>query len=70
MEIVEVSSQTVSDRGRTRENQLTLSPGVRRAWNLTEKQIVVGAAVPVTFAGGGTSVALLGYFSYEARFKK
>jgi hypothetical protein len=45
---------------------MTISPGVRGGWNLTdEKQIVVGLAAPITRSGGGTTGALFLYFSYE-----
>ncbi len=47
----------------------TLSPGFRRAWNVGDRQLVVGAAVPLTRAGGGTTAALLTYFSYELPFR-
>lgn len=47
----------------------TISPGVRRAWNVGEKQIVVGAAVPLTRADGNGTAALFTYFSYELPFR-
>ncbi len=48
----------------------TLSPGVRGGWNIgDDKQIVIGAAVPVTWAGGEVNRALFLYFSYEGPFK-
>jgi hypothetical protein len=48
----------------------TLSPGVRGGWNVTDdKQIIVGAAVPITFSGGETDHALFFYFSYEGPVK-
>jgi hypothetical protein len=47
----------------------TISPGFRRGWNFGERQLVIGAAVPVTRAGGSTSAALLTYFSYELPFR-
>jgi len=44
----------------------TISPGVRGGWNVADdKQIIVGAAMPVTFSGGETDRALFLYFSYE-----
>jgi hypothetical protein len=44
----------------------TLSPGLRGGWNLgDDKQIVIGAAVPVTWSGGETTRAVFLYFSYE-----
>lgn len=48
----------------------TLSPGVRGGWNVgDDKQIIVGAAVPVTWSGGDTSRAVFLYFSYEGPFR-
>jgi hypothetical protein len=47
----------------------TLSPGVRGGWNVAEdSQVILGAAVPITRAGGQTSTGIFGYFSYELRF--
>jgi hypothetical protein len=48
-----------------REATLTLSPGFRRAWNVRDHQIVVGAAVPFSRTEGSTGTAFLTYFSYE-----
>jgi hypothetical protein len=48
---------------------VTLSPGFRRAWNLGEKQIVFGLALPVTRSGGSSEVSVLSYFSYELPFR-
>ena len=48
----------------------TVSPGVRGGWNLSEeKQIVIGAAVPITRALGETNAAAFLYFSYEGPVK-
>jgi DtxR family transcriptional regulator, Mn-dependent transcriptional regulator len=53
-----------------RSASFTLSPGVRGGWNLTEeKQIIIGAAVPITWSEGSTSAGIFGYFSYELPFK-
>jgi hypothetical protein len=48
---------------------VTLSPGFRRAWNLGEKQIVFGLALPVTRSGGSSEVSVLSYFAYELPFR-
>jgi hypothetical protein len=49
---------------------VTVSPGVRGGWNVTDdKQIIVGAAVPVTRSDGQTTTALFLYFSYEGPVK-
>ena len=47
----------------------TVSPGFRRGWNVGDRQLVVGAALPLTRAGGATNAALLTYFSYELPFR-
>jgi hypothetical protein len=51
------------------DESVTVSPGFRRGWNLGEKQIVIGAAVPITRADGRATAALLTYFSYELPFR-
>jgi hypothetical protein len=51
------------------DDSLTLSPGFRRGWNVGERQIVVGAAIPVTRAEKRWTAALLTYFSYELPFR-
>jgi hypothetical protein len=51
------------------DQSTTLSPGFRRGWNVGDRQLVVGAAVPITRAVGATTAALLTYFSYELPFR-
>jgi hypothetical protein len=54
-----------------RTRSFTLSPGVRGGWNLAEDtQVVLGVALPVTWANGDSSVGVFGYFSYELPFRK
>jgi hypothetical protein len=56
---------------RTRRDRVaTISPGVRGGWTLPgDRQIILGAAVPVTLTEGEDhSTALLVYFSYELPF--
>ena len=50
------------------DRSTTVAPGFRRGWNVGDRQVVVGAAVPLTRAGGTTTAALLTYFSYELPF--
>lgn len=54
----------------SRERVATISPAIRGGWTLTgDKQIILGAAVPVTFTEGEEhSTAFLIYFSYELPF--
>jgi hypothetical protein len=49
--------------------EMTISPGFRRGWNFGNRQLVVGAALPVTRTSGTTDVAVLTYFSYELPFR-
>ena len=51
-----------------RETSYIVSPGFRLGWNLGEKQIVIGAGVPIT-RGDQHDTAVLGYFSYELPFR-
>jgi hypothetical protein len=52
------------------DESATLSPGFRRGWNIGARQIVVGAAIPVTRAENRWTAALLTYFSYELPFRR
>jgi hypothetical protein len=51
------------------DEAVTLAPGIRRGWNFGERQLVLGAAVPVSRADGRTTAAILTYFSYELPFR-
>lgn len=48
---------------------VTVAPGVRGGWNVGKRQVVIGAALPVSRTGGRSEVALLTYFSYELPFR-
>jgi DtxR family transcriptional regulator, Mn-dependent transcriptional regulator len=48
----------------------TLSPGARGGWNIGDRQVIIGAAVPVTWVEGESETALLLYFSYELPFRR
>lgn len=56
--------------GSERERTVTLSPGVRGGWNLGDRQLVLGFAVPVTWSGGETDRAAFFYCSYELPFAR
>jgi len=54
----------------SRTTVVTVSPGVRGGWNVTDdKQIILGAAAPITRGAGETSGAIFLYFSYEGPVK-
>ena len=60
--------QFVEGDVKRRETIWTLSPGFQTGWNTDTTQTIVGVAIPVAVSGGGTSVGLFGYFSYELPF--
>jgi hypothetical protein len=56
--------------GTTRDTAYTFSPGLRAGWNVGDKQIVGGFAVPITWVDGSSDVGAFLYFSYELPFRK
>lgn len=65
------SPASTSSVERERGHTFTLSPGARGGWNLgPETQIIIGAAVPVSWSDGKASAGIFGYFSYELPFKR
>lgn len=66
LEMVFRSEETITDR----ESLFTISPGLRLGRNLGERQLVLGAALPVTFFDGGSDGAALVYVSYELPFRR
>ena len=57
--------------GVDRTTTFTLSPGARGGWNIgDETQIIVGLAMPVTWAQDKAFVGGFVYFSYELPFRK
>lgn len=52
------------------QHSFLLSPGVRAGWNLGDKQLVLGVAVPFGMLENDESAGLVMYFSYELPFSK
>jgi DtxR family Mn-dependent transcriptional regulator len=46
----------------------TLAPGARGGWNVGEHQLILGAAVPITWTPGAADAGVFFYFSYELPF--
>ena len=69
LESVATSDQTIEVNGTSRQGTFTLSPGVRGGWDIGDKQVVLGLAVPITWAIG-TDAGLFVYASYELPFRK
>ena len=66
--VVDWREEIVAPSATDRETAFIISPGVRGGWNLGDKQVVVGLALPITRVGGETSTGVFGYFSYELPF--
>ncbi|MDQ3489182.1 MAG: hypothetical protein M3468_15810, partial [Acidobacteriota bacterium] len=56
--------------GKSRDTIFTLSPGARGGWNLGEHQLILGAAVPITWIESDSNAGVLLYLSYELPFRK
>lgn len=67
--VMSFEDSPIGNQQTSRERVTTISPGVRGGWTLTgDRQIILGAAVPLTFTQGAHSTAFLTYFSYELPF--
>ena len=67
--VVQFEESVGDDGARVVDERITtISPGFRRGWNIGDKQIVVGAAVPISVVESGRRTAFLTYFSYELPF--
>jgi hypothetical protein len=66
IEALFVSEDSLEDRTAT----FVLSPGIRVGRNLGDRQLVFGAALPVTFRDDGSDGAILLYLSYELPFRR
>jgi len=61
--------ETIEELDVKRETIFTLSPGVRAGWDIGEKQVVLGVAVPITWTSEADA-GLFVYASYELPFRK
>ena len=70
LESLATFDESLREDGTERSKTFTLSPGFRSGWDIGDKQLVVGMAVPVTWSADPTSGGVFLYFSYELPFKK
>ena len=70
VESVITSLEEVADGSAARHRALTVSPGLRGGWNIGDTQLVLAAAVPVTYEQGRASTAAVTYLSYELPFTR
>jgi DtxR family transcriptional regulator, Mn-dependent transcriptional regulator len=70
LESVFAFDQLAIDEGTSRETTITLSPGFRGGWNVGDRQIVAGFALPISWSEATRSTGGFVYFSYELPFRK
>jgi DtxR family Mn-dependent transcriptional regulator len=70
LESLATFDQQIELNGTSRQGTFTLSPGVRGGWDIGDKQVVLGFAVPVTWAASETDAGVFIYGSYELPFRK
>ena len=66
--VVDWREQVVAASATARETVFVISPGARGGWNLGDKQLILGLALPVSRTGGETYTGVFGYLSYELPF--
>jgi DtxR family transcriptional regulator, Mn-dependent transcriptional regulator len=62
--------ESVTPQRTNRDTTYTVSPGFRGGWNVGDKQIIVGFAVPISRSGDTSDTGALFYFSYELPFAR
>ena len=70
LESVMLFDQSLDAVGTSRTTTFTLSPGFRGGWNVGEKQLIAGFALPVSWTSGESDAGAFLYFSYELPFTK
>ena len=67
LESVLSSDQFLEETGTSRDATFTLSPGFRSGWNVGDKQVIVGFALPTSWSDTASTGAFV-YLSYELPF--
>ena len=70
LESVLLYEEEPAEAGTGRRRFVTLSPGVRGGWDIGDHQLILGLAIPVTWAEGQRETAAFIYASYELPFKR
>jgi DtxR family Mn-dependent transcriptional regulator len=66
--LVDWREETIAAGLTDRQTLFLVSPGARGGWNIGDKQVIVGLALPVTWTEDDTFFGVFGYFSYELPF--
>jgi DtxR family transcriptional regulator, Mn-dependent transcriptional regulator len=70
IESVVLFEESVDAGTTSRHTLFTLSPGVRGGWNFADRQLILGAAVPVTWRESDANTGVFLYLSYELPFQR
>jgi hypothetical protein len=70
LEGVVVFDESIAAQRTQRDSVFTVAPGLRTGWNIGERQLIVGFAVPVTWSDGENEPGAFLYFSYELPFRR
>jgi DtxR family Mn-dependent transcriptional regulator len=70
LESVILFDESLDVVGTDRTTTFTLSPGFRGGWNIGEKQVIAGFALPVSWTEEEADTGVFLYFSYELPFRK
>jgi DtxR family Mn-dependent transcriptional regulator len=70
LESVMLFDQSLDTLGTVRTRTFTLSPGFRGGWNIGEKQVIAGFALPLSWTGDESDTGAFLYFSYELPFTR
>lgn len=70
LESVMSFEESLAPVGTSRDRILTLSPGFRGGWNIGEKQVIAGFALPISWTADESDTGVFFYFSYELPFRK
>jgi hypothetical protein len=65
-----VFDESIVARGTDRDRAFTIAPGLRTGWDIGERQLILGFAVPVTWSDGEREPGAFLYCSYELPFRR
>jgi DtxR family Mn-dependent transcriptional regulator len=68
--VLELEQFATPDGSKERDTIFTLSPGARGGWNIGDQQVILGAAVPITWNESDTNAGVFLYLSYELPFTR
>jgi Putative MetA-pathway of phenol degradation len=70
LESVVVFDESIAVRRTQRDTAFTVAPGLRTGWDIGDRQVIIGFAVPITWSAGEREPGAFLYFSYELPFSR